>query len=135
MKGEKPDYSIYENLAYISQIGIMMMVPIAGGVMFGRWLDERMGTNGQMLLVGVILGVIVAFLELFKLVAKLIEKQESKRRKIEEASKSQIEVLREEYLRLQKVVEDEEALVEADSTVVDADENQNSREADGGYHD
>ena len=50
MKLERKDFLIYENLLYISQIGLLMIVPIFGGVVVGKWLEERFHTNGILLL-------------------------------------------------------------------------------------
>jgi len=56
----------YENLTLISQIALIMIIPIFGGLIFGKWLDEKLQTGNIFLLVMIILGVIIAFLNLFK---------------------------------------------------------------------
>jgi len=56
----------YENLTLISQIALIMIIPIFGGLFFGKWLDEKLHTGNIFLLVMIILGVIIAFLNLFK---------------------------------------------------------------------
>jgi len=48
---------MYENLFYISQIGISMVVPIFAGVYIGNYLDDKFSTGGILLLVFIILGV------------------------------------------------------------------------------
>lgn len=63
----KQTYKMYENLALLSQIALMMITPILGGVLIGRFLDEKVGTNSIFLLVFTLIGTATAFMELFKL--------------------------------------------------------------------
>ncbi|MTI66444.1 MAG: AtpZ/AtpI family protein [Firmicutes bacterium] len=51
----------------ISQVGISMILPIFAGVYFGNLLDEKLGTNAIFLIILTIVGVVVAFMNLFKL--------------------------------------------------------------------
>ncbi|MCD4713660.1 MAG: AtpZ/AtpI family protein, partial [Clostridiales bacterium] len=37
---KKNQMSVLQNLAVLSQVGIMMIVPIIGGVFIGDWLDR-----------------------------------------------------------------------------------------------
>ena len=74
----KKDYRMYENLFYISQIGISMVVPIFAGVYIGNYLDDKFSTGGILLLVFIILGVGTSFMNLYKLAMK---KSSEKRRK------------------------------------------------------
>ncbi len=64
---KKSNRSIFENLALISQVGIMMIVPIIGGVMIGAFLDRFAKTNGVFLIICVLLGVGAAFRNLYVL--------------------------------------------------------------------
>jgi len=57
---------MYENLALLSQVGIMMVVPIIGGLFVGKWLDEKFGTTPIIMLVCILLGAISAFMNLYK---------------------------------------------------------------------
>lgn len=66
----KGNYKIYANLALISQVGIMTALPIVGGVYIGRYLDERFGTNGVMLLICIIFGVVSSFYEMIRFTIK-----------------------------------------------------------------
>jgi len=80
----KSNFKIYANLALISQIGIMTALPIVGGVYIGRYLDERFGTNGVMLLVFIIFGVVSSFYQLMRFTFKKSQrdvKQNEKERK------------------------------------------------------
>jgi undecaprenyl pyrophosphate phosphatase UppP len=56
----------YKNLALITQIALIMIIPIFAGLLFGKWLDEKLQTGNIFLLVMIILGVIISFLNLFK---------------------------------------------------------------------
>ncbi|MCD6436335.1 MAG: AtpZ/AtpI family protein [Clostridiales bacterium] len=44
-----------------------MIIPIIGGVYFGNYLDVRFGTGSLFLFVFIIIGVITAFMNLFKM--------------------------------------------------------------------
>ncbi|MEA1974082.1 MAG: AtpZ/AtpI family protein [Bacillota bacterium] len=69
----KLKFKDYENLALITQISFIMIIPIFGGLLLGKWLDEKLQTGNIFLLVMVILGVIIAFLNLFKYTMKGIK--------------------------------------------------------------
>lgn len=62
----KNDFRMYENLALLSQVGIMMVVPIAGGLFAGNWLDKTFGTSPLFLLLLIVIGTISAFMSLFR---------------------------------------------------------------------
>lgn len=57
----KFNFKMYENLAFLGHIGILMIVPIFGGVYIGNWLDERFSTGGILLLICIVLGTLTAF--------------------------------------------------------------------------
>lgn len=63
----KNDYSMYKNLVFITQIGINMFVPIFGGVLIGKWVSDKMGGNTFVFLGFIVLGVMVSFMEFYKL--------------------------------------------------------------------
>ncbi|MDM8533830.1 AtpZ/AtpI family protein [Clostridiaceae bacterium HSG29] len=69
----KLKFKDYENLTLISQIALIMIIPIFAGLFFGKWLDEKLQTGNIFLLVMIILGVIIAFLNLFKYTMKGIK--------------------------------------------------------------
>ncbi|MBU5676591.1 AtpZ/AtpI family protein [Alkaliphilus sp. MSJ-5] len=70
--------SALENLVLISQIGISMMVPIGIGLYIGKWLDDRLETGPIFLFIFIIIGVVSAFMSLFKITQS---SSESKKRK------------------------------------------------------
>lgn len=59
-------------MARASAIGIQFAVSIGIGALGGHWLDRRLDTEPTLLLVGVVLGAIAAFRDLF-----LLAKRES----------------------------------------------------------
>lgn len=61
---------IFQNLALLTQIGIMMIVPIFGGLLVGRFLDDKLGTGNKFLLVFIIIGTGAAFMNLYKIAMK-----------------------------------------------------------------
>lgn len=63
----KSSKSILQNLALISQVGIMMLVPILGGVLLGAFLDQFFKTGGIFLIIFVLIGVGTSFRNLYML--------------------------------------------------------------------
>ncbi|MBS4538330.1 AtpZ/AtpI family protein [Clostridium sp. D2Q-11] len=66
-----PDENRGKTLKYlvlISQIGISMTVPIVAGIFLGKILDDKLGTNVLFLAIFSIIGIVVAFMNLFKMV-------------------------------------------------------------------
>lgn len=77
----KPTYKMYENLLLLSQIAFMMITPIFGGVLIGRFIDEKAGTNGIFLLIFVLIGTATAFMELYKLAMRKTKNNPPRKRK------------------------------------------------------
>ncbi|MCT4592766.1 MAG: AtpZ/AtpI family protein [Anaeromicrobium sp.] len=61
---------IFKNLTLVSQLGIIMVVTIGGCLYIGKYLDGFMGTRYIFMLIFIILGVISAFLNIYKLIMK-----------------------------------------------------------------
>lgn len=59
---------MYNNLIYITQIGISMITSIFLGFFIGKFIDNRLGTNWIFSLIFLALGIIAGFLNLFKMV-------------------------------------------------------------------
>ncbi|MCK8059867.1 MULTISPECIES: AtpZ/AtpI family protein [unclassified Fusibacter] len=74
----KKDFRMYENLALLSQVGFIMIVPIAGGLFVGKWLDGLFGTSPLFLLALIILGTLSAFVSLFKFTMAASKKDKRK---------------------------------------------------------
>ena len=64
---KKQTKSIMENLALLSQVGIMMIIPIFAGVWIGQFLDQKFGGNSLFLIAGIVLGVGASFRNLYQL--------------------------------------------------------------------
>jgi len=64
---DKNRLKIMQGLVLITQIGIVMLIPIAIGFFLGRFLDNLIGTNYIFLFIFIIIGVGAAFLNLFKI--------------------------------------------------------------------
>ncbi|KAB3539709.1 AtpZ/AtpI family protein [Alkaliphilus pronyensis] len=69
---------ILENLSLVSYLGVSMIVPIIGGVYLGRWIDSLLNSQPIFLFAFIIMGVIVAFTNLFKIATKDIDKKKRK---------------------------------------------------------
>ncbi|AOY75576.1 AtpZ/AtpI family protein [Clostridium formicaceticum] len=78
MSTQKGKGNLLENLALISQIGISMIIPIIGGLYIGRWLDTKVGTQPIFLFVFIVMGVGAAFVNLFKITTKDVQKNKRK---------------------------------------------------------
>ena len=66
---------ILENLALVSYIGIVMVTPILIGLFLGKWLDSKLNTQPIFLFVFIVIGVIAAFLNLFKIAIRNNKRQ------------------------------------------------------------
>lgn len=74
MSVNRKDFMMYENLLYLSQLGILMIVPVFGGVVIGKWLEDRFHTGGILLLIMIVLCTLSGFLNVYKCVMKQMEK-------------------------------------------------------------
>jgi F0F1-type ATP synthase assembly protein I len=72
----KKNMQVYQNLALISQIGISMILPIFLCLWFGQWLDKKIGTSPLFLIVFLVLGIMSAFRNLFKMTKKQTKNDE-----------------------------------------------------------
>ncbi len=50
-------------------IGWFISFAILGGVLFGRWIDERLDSGPLLLIVGLFLGLIVAFYGAYQMIS------------------------------------------------------------------
>lgn len=73
----KNNASMYSNLVYISQIGIMMITPILGGVVFGNYLSEKTG-NQLFFFIFLLLGIMSSFYELYRFSIKYVDRMKKK---------------------------------------------------------
>lgn len=66
-------YDYLKSLSMVTQIGLLMAIPIFLCIFGGIWLDERFGTSPLFLIIFIILGVMAAFRNLFVTVLKTID--------------------------------------------------------------
>jgi len=64
-------------LATASSMGISVVLAIAMGVIFGRFLDERFGTGHIFFFIFLFIGIIAAFRNIYVIIKKTIKKSES----------------------------------------------------------
>lgn len=72
----KKKYGFLANFALVSQIGVMMVIPIILGVWLGGIIDNKLGTAPLFLIIFMILGVGAAFRNIYLVVYKQFEKKE-----------------------------------------------------------
>lgn len=72
----KKQFSFLANLALVSQIGIMMALPIVGCIWFGSVIDKKLGTNVLFLAIFTVLGVGASFRNLYVLAVQKTSKKE-----------------------------------------------------------
>lgn len=63
----KSDLSVLKYVSLVSQVGLMMAIPIIGCILFGNYLDRLLGTQVIFLIIFTLLGVLAAFRNLYKL--------------------------------------------------------------------
>jgi ATP synthase protein I len=68
MGKERLNYLKY--IALVNYIGFSIAAPIVGGILIGRYLDERFNTRFIFLIIFIVLGVISGFRNLFLLTIK-----------------------------------------------------------------
>jgi len=73
-------YDYLKHLALISQVGLLMAIPIFLCIFVGIWLDKYFGTNGVFLIIFILLGVMSSFRNLFKVVLGKIDKDKKDKR-------------------------------------------------------
>lgn len=72
----KWDSKTIKCLSLISQMGLLMAIPIFGCLFLGNYLDHLLGTGPFLLLIFVILGVLSAFRNLYVYGMKYGQKKE-----------------------------------------------------------
>ena len=59
-------------------VGWFVGISILGGVLGGLWLDNKFGTKPILVIVGLILGLIVAFYGVYRMLLPLIRNKQDK---------------------------------------------------------
>ena len=57
-------------ISFMAQLGFTMAGCIVIGVLLGRWLDGLLGTSPWMVLVCSLLGVVAAFMSIYKIASR-----------------------------------------------------------------
>ncbi len=65
------NFKIFQNLALLSQIGLMMAVYIVGSVMLGGFLDDKFGTSPILMILCLLIGIVAAFFNVFRMLFKI----------------------------------------------------------------
>ncbi len=71
----KKNMRIAESFAMISQVGISFVVYIVGALFIGKFIDSKLSTSPLFLIGFIILGVIAAFFNIFKMLMHLAAKE------------------------------------------------------------
>lgn len=68
-------YGFLANFALVSQIGVMMVIPIVLGIWLGNKIDQKLGTGALFVIIFMVLGIGSAFRNVYLLVYKQFEKK------------------------------------------------------------
>lgn len=66
---------IAESFAMISQVGITFVLYVVGSVVAGNFIDDKLSTSPLFLIVFIVVGIIAAFYNIFKMLMKLAAKE------------------------------------------------------------
>ena len=70
----KDKMNALKGLSLISQVGIIMFICIAASVWGGRYLDNLLGGTNIVFIICILLGVLVGFMNIYKLLTKGMRK-------------------------------------------------------------
>lgn len=65
-----------QSFALVTQIGITMVVTIGGGILIGKFIDDKLGTNAVFLAIFTVLSVLAAFMNLYKITTQGLDNKE-----------------------------------------------------------
>lgn len=63
--------SPYTGLALITQVGLNVLIPILGCMLFGLWLEKKLDTKGILLLIFTLIGIVAGIGNILRLGKKL----------------------------------------------------------------
>ncbi|MGL5716037.1 MAG: AtpZ/AtpI family protein [Paraclostridium sp.] len=66
MSKAKKYMEVMNMLSLVSQVGLMIIIPILGCTFFGKYIDSKIGTRPWFLLVFLLLGIGGAFVGVYK---------------------------------------------------------------------
>lgn len=76
----KMDVKVLKYLSLVSQIGLIMSIPIFAGVFLGNLVDTKLGTNGIFLILFILMGVYIAFRNLYVTIMRRIDADQKDRK-------------------------------------------------------
>jgi F0F1-type ATP synthase assembly protein I len=59
--------------ALFSEIGLVLFVTTFGGLLVGRWLDQQLGTNPALVILGFLLGILIGAVADWRLISRFLE--------------------------------------------------------------
>ncbi len=68
---------LLKTLGVVSSMGISVVLAIAFGVIFGRWLDSVFGTKHVFFFIFLFIGIIAAFRNIYVIIGREIRNSES----------------------------------------------------------
>ena len=72
-KNNNDGFKTWYALSFAFQLGFLIVVPIAGFVFLGRWLDNVFRTFPIFFILGIIVGLIITAYEVYHLLVPLIK--------------------------------------------------------------
>ena len=67
---EGGEASFWQAMAYLTSLGWILALPVAGGILLGAWLDRQLGTTPTMTLGLLGAGIIIAAVQAYLVVAE-----------------------------------------------------------------
>jgi len=58
--------------ALFTEIGLVLFVTTLGGALAGRWLDEQLGTNPALVIVGFLMGALIGAVADWRLISRFL---------------------------------------------------------------
>lgn len=72
-KSRKEEKKYFSALQIASQLGFVLVIPLAGGALLGQFLDKKFGTSPKMTLSLIVFGLIVSLYSLYKIIKEISE--------------------------------------------------------------
>lgn len=69
MSKRNPYFEIATMLSLLTQVGLMIIIPIFGCMFIGRFIDSKLNTSPIFLLIFILLGIGGAFMSVYKTLA------------------------------------------------------------------
>lgn len=67
-------FPVFKGVALLTHIGLLMVLPIFMGVYIGNFLDNKLNMGNFFLLAFILVGVVVGFLNVYKVIMKDIKR-------------------------------------------------------------